>query len=159
MYGINDSVHTVLSSIITLLVFNALHALFKFAWVGCGIRLCLIHIEDVINYTQSFNMTLLLSKLCFQTTRYSDSFIFLLNKPYSRKRSETDRPNAVLYFSCHCSSAFYLSLTFFALLRRIDWWPSAGRDTKCMQFKCKVKNLRHSEAEHIMVMVKYGSFW
>ena len=52
----------------------------------------------------------------------------------------------MLYFSCNFSSAFYLSLTFFALLRKIAWWPSAGKDTKCMRFKCNVKNLRHVEA-------------
>ena len=113
-------------------------------------------------HVQSFNIAktfLLLSKLCFKTMRHSDSFIFLLNKPYNRKQSELipfDR--LTVPTRCLCCALFqlslfvrYLSLTFYALIRMIAWWSSAGKDTTCMQFKCKVKNLRHPEAGLIMV--------
>ena len=126
----------------------------SYAWVGYGIRLHLIHFGDVINYTYMYNHSakpfLLLSKLCFKTIRYSDSFIFLLNKLYSRKRSELlpfDR--LTVPTRCLCCALFQLSLfirfifilDFFVFLRMIAWWPSAGKDTKCMQFQMQSKEL------------------
>ena len=75
-------------------------------------------------HVQSFNIaktSLLLSKLCFKTIGYSNSFIFLLNKPYSRKRSELlpfDR--LTVPTRCLCCALFQLLLFAQADLR-LQW--------------------------------------
>ena len=136
---------------------------FKFpshVWLGCGIRLHLVHFEDVINYIYMYNhstqlkssyysvscvlkqsgtATLLFSYWISPIVENDLSFSLSTDWPFQRS-------SYVALFQLSLFVHFLFILDFFTLLRMTACRPSAGKDTKCMQFKCKLKNLRHPEA-------------